>query len=178
MSETQAAVVQTLTAEVRTLVVGARQVTMSVAKQLDVVSLADLRVFGRVNIPKRGAIVIGAAPDGTLALAEIEYAGRFSPIVSGAASFAICRRLPGASWDGAQGYRLSLDGQGFWVNLRDTARCAQPHIDDGGWCNPTWRSDDDVIRAEIADQHAAWIKWRDLTAAADAAPLIVLAGLH
>lgn len=41
--------VQVLTAEVRTLVVGSRQVTMSVYNQLDDVAPAEIEPFGRVN---------------------------------------------------------------------------------------------------------------------------------
>jgi len=41
--------VQVLTAEVRTLVVGSRQVTMSVYNQLDAVPPGSIEPFGRVN---------------------------------------------------------------------------------------------------------------------------------
>jgi hypothetical protein len=79
------ATVQTLTAEVRTLMLGSRQVTLSVARQLDVVPLEQLEVMGRINLSEKGRrikdawgnndwlppahYVIGRAPDGTLALA-------------------------------------------------------------------------------------------------------------
>jgi hypothetical protein len=49
------ATVQTLTAEVRTLTIGSRQVTLSVARQLDVVPLNRLRVMGRVELGRRNA---------------------------------------------------------------------------------------------------------------------------
>ena len=42
------ATVETLTAEVRVLMVGNRQITLSVAKQLDEVPIAEIEVFGRV----------------------------------------------------------------------------------------------------------------------------------
>ncbi|WP_255800770.1 hypothetical protein [Mycobacteroides abscessus] len=54
------ATVETLTAEVRTLMIGSRQVTMSVAKQIDVVPLANLTPFGRINIGGDSDWVIGA----------------------------------------------------------------------------------------------------------------------
>lgn len=70
--------VQVLTAEVRTLMVGSRQVTLSVAKQLDVVPLYVMRPFGRVKIRtgSRGSgrlgvervDVIGAHRDGSLCI--------------------------------------------------------------------------------------------------------------
>jgi hypothetical protein len=81
MSTTTTATIETLTAEVRTLVVGSRQVTLSIAKQLDVVDLSRLRVFGRVHIFKSANYVIGADRDGQLALAEYwplgNYFGRY-----------------------------------------------------------------------------------------------------
>lgn len=52
MSETNGqhdAHVQVLTAEVRTLMVGSRQVTLSVYNQLDSVRYTDIEPFGRVN---------------------------------------------------------------------------------------------------------------------------------
>lgn len=54
--------VQVLTAEVRTLVVGSRQVTMSVYNQLDQVLPRDIEPFGRVNpkdVSDRSIWVIG-----------------------------------------------------------------------------------------------------------------------
>lgn len=45
--------VQVLTAEVRTLVVGCRQVTLSVAKQLDEVAQEDIQPFGRIRTGMR-----------------------------------------------------------------------------------------------------------------------------
>lgn len=46
---TSSAVVETLTAEVRVLMVGNRQVTLSVYRQLDLVELEEMEPFGRVN---------------------------------------------------------------------------------------------------------------------------------
>jgi hypothetical protein len=71
------ATVETLTAEVRTLMVGSRQVTLSMAKQLDVVSLADLKVMGRLNLRFNARdlemYVIGAkVSDSSLALATYD----------------------------------------------------------------------------------------------------------
>lgn len=64
--------IETLTATVNTLVVGARQITLSIAKQLDVTELADLKVMGRVRIDRGVDDVIGTAPDGSLAIAHIK----------------------------------------------------------------------------------------------------------
>jgi hypothetical protein len=67
------ATVEVLTAEVRVLMVGSRQVTLSVAKQLDQVDPDDIEPFGRIRTGARlpfaatGMIeVIGKADDGSL----------------------------------------------------------------------------------------------------------------
>ena len=49
MSNSTTATVETLTAEVRVLMVGSRQVTLSVYNQLDEVPYADIEPFGRVR---------------------------------------------------------------------------------------------------------------------------------
>lgn len=69
-SASDSATVETLTAEVRMLVVGTRQVTLSVARQLDWVHLSQLRVFGRVKLGRCEYAVIGSANDGSLAMAQ------------------------------------------------------------------------------------------------------------
>lgn len=48
------ATVETLTAEVRVLMVGSRQITLSVAKQLDWVKPADIDPFGRISATWEG----------------------------------------------------------------------------------------------------------------------------
>jgi hypothetical protein len=70
----QVASVVTLTAEVRTLMIGSRQVTLSVAKQLDRIPLPQLTVWGRIHIGYYDGWgdVIGAAEDGTLARAGFQ----------------------------------------------------------------------------------------------------------
>lgn len=50
--------VQVLTAEVRTLVVGSRQVTLSVYDQLDEVSYEDIEPFGRVHPKDASDLVV------------------------------------------------------------------------------------------------------------------------
>lgn len=63
------ATVETLTAEVRVLMVGSRQVTMSVYNQLDYVAPEQIEPFGRVH-PKEWNLdwvhVVGRDRDGTL----------------------------------------------------------------------------------------------------------------
>ena len=50
MSATTTATVETLTAEVHVLKVGNRQITQSVAKQLNVIPFDRLRPFGRIQV--------------------------------------------------------------------------------------------------------------------------------
>ncbi len=70
---TTAARVEVLTAEVRILQVGSRQITLSVARQLDQADPGDIEPFGRIRTGARNpnsatdiVEVIGAARDGTL----------------------------------------------------------------------------------------------------------------
>ena len=49
MKKTGTATIEVLTAEVRVLMVGTRQVTLSVFRQLDAVPFHGMRPFGRVN---------------------------------------------------------------------------------------------------------------------------------
>jgi hypothetical protein len=68
----ETAQVDTLTAEVRVLMVGNRQITQSVAKQLDTVELREMEPFGRVHLSGRGPLVIGRdRRDGTLVTAWV-----------------------------------------------------------------------------------------------------------
>lgn len=53
------ATVETLTAEVRVLMVGSRQITLSVARQLDRVGLYDLEPFGRIRLASHRWTFIG-----------------------------------------------------------------------------------------------------------------------
>lgn len=77
MSET--ATVEVLTAEVRVLMVGSRQVTLSVARQLDDVSPDEIEPFGRIRLGRKPPSsvteqieVIGSA-DGILAVAHADF---------------------------------------------------------------------------------------------------------
>jgi len=52
MSDTSKATIETLTAEVRVLMVGNRQITLSVYRQLDMIGSDAIRPFGRVRTSK------------------------------------------------------------------------------------------------------------------------------
>ena len=74
MSGAMSATVETITAEVRVLMVGSRQVTLSVAKQLDEIPLSKLRPFGRVKLSPHIELIIGAdAETNVLCLSSMEY---------------------------------------------------------------------------------------------------------
>jgi len=53
MTEASTATFQTLTAEVTTMVIGPRQVTMSIYNQLDQVNYSEVEAWGRVK-PGKG----------------------------------------------------------------------------------------------------------------------------
>lgn len=95
MTGISTATVETLTAEVRVLMIGSRQVTLSVYKQLDVVPLHTMTPFGRVN---------PAADDSQLSGSVIRVVGadRDGNLV--------------ASWFSKTAGRRFYDTGGFWAN--------------------------------------------------------------
>lgn len=66
------ATVEVLTAEVRALMVGSRQITQSVAKQLDRVPLESMQPFGRIRIGSEERLVIGRHETGVLTVASYD----------------------------------------------------------------------------------------------------------
>jgi hypothetical protein len=95
--------VRTLTAEVRVLMVGSRQVTLSVYAQLDTIDADQITPIGRVRA-RDGLGVIGADSDGRLVRAGYPVINReIGPVCDSAA------------WLGGKKAKKSrLDGQ-FWV---------------------------------------------------------------
>jgi hypothetical protein len=75
MTDVHEATVEVLTAEVRVLQVGSRQITLSVARQLDLIEPELIIPFGRITTGRRAndaeviseVEVIGRADDGSLA---------------------------------------------------------------------------------------------------------------
>lgn len=69
------ATVEVLTAEVQVLMVGSRQVTLSVYRQLDRVLPREIEPFGRVNDSKDPPMlaVVGKGSNGELTRALLEY---------------------------------------------------------------------------------------------------------
>lgn len=81
MSDVTTATVETMTAEVHVLMVGKRQITLSVARQLDHIRFADIDPMGRINIGKKcsecpddSTHVIGRdLESGSLAIASVSW---------------------------------------------------------------------------------------------------------
>lgn len=70
MSNQTTATVETLTAEVRVLMVGNRQITQSVARQLDRVELDELKMFGRVRLGEDTLIIGSHFESGVLCISD------------------------------------------------------------------------------------------------------------
>jgi hypothetical protein len=184
MTATITATIETLTAEVRTLVLGSRQITLSVAKQLDIIPLSRLTIFGRVHISKDRDYVIGADVDGTLALAKYTNGRMFFPNpfidqedLEGGHIVVCSHEMEG---DGRI-YRLRLDTEVFEVAVRATKPCgiaghgSRFGADECG----SWRSNGhhDLIGQSVQSQLASQADAKALNKAAAESPLIVLAGL-
>lgn len=152
MTTTEARV-ELLTAEVRTLVVGARQVTLSVARQLDIVPpWYGVEPFGRVRI---GGSMLGYSPEQIGVQIIGKYDGR------------LVRAFLLRTGTSAERERHSLPGypQG------DICRCGAPTVNDQG-CSEGIR----LFLAHYENDrwgHGDWepTNWYAL-------PLIVLAGLR
>jgi hypothetical protein len=174
------ATVETLVAEVRVLMVGSRQVTLSVARQLDWCRhLADMEPFGRVNLDERFVVIGRHRLTGALVLAQ--YDPHFPRVVWIEASdltgkLTVCRAVLARHAVGS--IMLHYNGHELQV-----ARDALQPCDDAthtGWTDadqcPHWRTNDQDanIDAEI-DRHAEAMHLHRSMAAL---PLIVLAGLR
>ena len=177
----QSARVDVLTAEVRALMVGSRQITMSVYRQLDTVPPEQIEPFGRVRDKRTAAgyvEVVGRSSDGTLARSElkatpgawIELTTRddYEQIVEMAASFATSK------WDLPQ-----PTGFGVYVSMSNVGDWRYPPTDtpDGTWkyASPAKERDATATAERLLD---AAVKTRDAAASWEALPLIVLAGLR
>ena len=85
MSDKHEATVEVLTAEVRVLQVGRRQVTLSVVRQLDWADPADVKPFGRVrtsdNLPSRPRAISSDSAGRVKQPAAIEIVGSASGVL-------------------------------------------------------------------------------------------------
>lgn len=184
------ATIETLTAEVRTLMLGSRQVTLSVAKQLDTVPLSTLQVFGRVKLGTNpngnNNLVIGSSREGTLALAY--YETQTEPEISFLDETMIDGKIHVCSAHPSHGrlLRLTYRGAGdfeppekFEIPEDSVVRCGIPgHRAYGETCNGWWPGGlEHQIRRELRLQRKDHEEWAALHKAAAESPLIILAGL-
>ena len=185
MSESTATV-ELLTAEVRVLMVGSRQVTLSVAKQLDRIMLDHLEPFGRVRIGGDERLVIGKDKrTGVLAVANYETYWE-TPVVfaEGDAKFRVCNRLRTEKKSGGlEGYQVVFEDRRVILWKESTVTCDVPHSrkdEDGQYHRVEHACDSwDVAgqRDEIRLYLSEYDEERTMHEAARDLPLIVLAGL-
>lgn len=182
---TDTATVQTLTAEVRTLMVGKRQVTLSVAKQLDTVPLLELDIMGRIHLGRENPYVIGSH-HGKLACARWEDPQHIYPrpafIELPNETITACSRLI-REHNSYTYLSLKIDEKSFDVAKEVAASCGIEEHD--GWEGKErckfWTASNiikDSIRTQIANhelRHAAKVAKNEEAKNSD---LIVLAGLR
>ena len=203
MTATTTATVETLTAEVHVLKVGNRQITLSVAKQLDVIPLVHLTPFGRISIRDDGPQVIGRGPDGSLCtsyiagrlqvtakpLDGVDTSGKQLPVFCLRQSHRHSTDFVYAEFEGSQVMLAASQIVDRHAEARaerrycsyehdpsETPRCDREH------CGPecaAWDPCDfrDIIRENVRKHRAAWSAEQAARSAARKLPLIVLAGL-
>ena len=200
---TETATVEMLAAEVRTLMVGSRQVTLSVAKQLDVISFAEMEtIFGRIKIGREGVTVIGRSRSGVLSISDVrDFVRDFVLAPRGEwGSFVVCNGVyeDTSRWMAAAGVgeammELDVWAEHFFVRRSDVLRLECGHSisearafvgDDGlrlSGCQGWWernRDGYDMHSAEVESQVILQRTEQDRERGARNAPLIVLAGLR
>lgn len=169
---TNTATIETLTAEVRVLMVGKRQITKSVVKQLDRVAFDDITPFGRVRLDDDDdSVEVVGALDGQLVVAHVQ-------------------KPPARQEAGSADWHHWMEDRHHsptWVKLDEGCRLEWLVNPNKRVCIGTkdwhyWKCDPPSLerralaaaRAAIAEHEAALIPFR----AAEALPLIVLAGLR
>ena len=174
----QTATVETLTAEVRVLMVGSRQVTLSVAKQLDVCPLSDMTPFGRVSIvdPSHSAWhLIGRHKEsGVLSLASLPHRLPMTPWIGNLPrAVTVCRVYGDNATFLFEGRSIHFDGDSrapcqekghySFATAGETPRCEHWHTNG---MDQAIRVSIEVWDAQRAEAESFW-----------AMPLIILAGL-
>lgn len=170
------ATVETLTAEVRVLMVGNRQVTLSVYRQLDEAPLSDVEPFGRVRDGKEsGTWIVGRARDtGVLVRSRVEpkpYAIEvYANELAGKVTF--CMRSYERPPTGPR--VVSFNRRRVQFAKEAVEYCGIRH-GSGPGCDG-WKTNglDAQIQAVLDEEDARLAPHR----AAEALPLIVLAGLR
>ena len=170
---TQTAEVETLTATVRVLMVGSRQVTLSVAKQLDIAAMGEMEPFGRIRLSE--VCLIGRRiKDGALVRTDGMPYTTWAPNISELPTKAtVCRHLA----LGKDSVTLLYNKREIMLwpgcyNLCDEALGHGRYSDTqcGHW---SVNGNEAAIESQIAE-HDAYVS---AAKAAQALPLIVLAGL-
>jgi hypothetical protein len=181
VSATNTATVETLTAEVRVLMVGKRQVTLSVYRQLDTVDLPLMEPFGRVRDSHDGheTWVVGRR----LETSELVKAccNSMAWRVPEIWAESLTRDITVCYYEHPRGgfYRLQLRGREIKVDEDAAEKCGKHGYVDGalkdGRCTG-WRTnglDDEIAKAIEASDHTL-----QQHRTAERLPLIVLAGLR
>ena len=173
---TDTATVETLTAEVRVLMVGNRQVTLSVYRQLDVVPLEEMEPFGRVNDGKRAGIYVVGKHRGTGALVTSECERLNGPVEifeeDLPLNVIVCDREHTDFNQTSISAKFGKDRVRFYEGVYE--RCGKHPYGSGecGFWSPNGQ--EDKIRALIDEHRRHQAMHRD----AAELPLIVLAGLR
>jgi len=122
--------VEVLTAEVRVLMVGSRQITLSVARQLDQVPLLDVEPFGRVRLGTTTESwhphIIGKhRHSGVLVIASYDPTPSTRPSIIPRAALVVC-----AHWarTGTE-YPLMYEQRSFSVHHDHTVSCVPHRLD-------------------------------------------------
>jgi hypothetical protein len=183
----KSAQVEVLTAEVRALMIGSRQVTLSVYRQLDEVKPQNCEPFGRVrdtkDEPKSAIFVVGRDATGSLVRSLV-----WKPRPP---DYATDPPVPFKNWA-----RFTSDGPEVAIKIDRYPRLAAQVLIDGE-DQVVWRVDEHVYHGPLppgrweyrSPEHAAWAlsaaqaevaalrETRALYEKWSALPLIVLAGL-
>jgi len=175
MTGSKTATVETLTAEVRVLMVGSRQITLSVFGQLDEIDAGKIEPFGRVR-PKDGTpgwiYVIGKNPgNGELVRACVPSTDGAIGTVLGYGPY----DRPWSEEDREARIKLELahewDGKTESYNPERNSERARKYREEAA--EHTRQAD--ALRAEYAAEAQPYVKTAERLAAL---PLIVLAGLR
>lgn len=177
--ETHSPTINTLTAEVRTLMVNNRQVTTSVAKQLDQVDPSRIEPMGRVRLGVRDrsdVSVIGRVKGG----ADLVTADYMNPLTRQGNPVIRFGRKSWITVDTTRRHPVGLDGWESGVNSLTNPNGRVAYVS-GAVMTPAHSDVHTVSPAELAQLHADAISEWDARVAQsksfDSLPLIVLAGL-
>jgi len=178
--QTAEAVVKVLRAEVRVLSVGSRQITASVARQLDEVDLSKMEPWGRVSLGSGARHVIGRHK-GTGALVVASYSTSRGRTFIGTdvidQPIKVCDKVKNST--PSYGLDMSYEGRGIRVTASriEKKECGytyggrDPHED----CRPVLTPEQSVA---ISKEIAEWDAIHSAHVVASKLPLIILAGLR